>query len=222
MFFLNLLFPRRCVSCGKLGGYFCKPCFSKIDYITSPVCPICRYPAIDGITHPGCKTAWGLDGMYAVARYKGWVRKAINLLKYKHVTDITDTLTDFLIDNYPKFLPAFDLLVPVPLHKIREKTRGFNQSLILAKSLSYKLGTSVGEGILYKTLHTEPQVKLKGKSRRTNLKRAFAFNKEKNISGKTIALVDDVATTRSTLLECAKLLKRNGAKSVWGIVLAHG
>lgn len=218
----DLLFPRRCVGCGKLGDYFCNKCLPQIEFITRPICPICIYPAIDGATHPTCLTPYALDGMYAVARYRGPMRKAISILKYKFVSDLASTLVDLFFLKFPKYLPSFDLFAPVPLHPWRERTRGFNQSALLAKSLGEKLNISVETNVLKRIRNTSPQVKLKGKKRRSNLQGAFVFHKASDISGKTIGLVDDVATTRSTLLECAKVLKRNGAKCVWGIVLAHG
>lgn len=222
MSLLDLLFPRRCVSCGKVGGYFCSNCYKKIEFIDRQICPVCAKPSIDGFTHPKCRTSWGLDGMYAFVHYKGPMKDAIHLLKYRFVSDLVDSLTDIFIRYYPKNLYKFDYLVPVPLHKKREKERGFNQSLLLARSLSEKLNIPVLAQILIRSRYTVPQVDLKGKDRRLNLQKAFAFLPNADIGGKSIGLVDDVATTRTTLVECAKVLKKQGAKNVFGLVLAHG
>lgn len=222
MHVLDLFFPRRCVSCGKVGSYFCQHCLSQIEFITHSICPVCTKPAIDGITHPRCQTPWGLNGMYAMAYYEGPIRKAIHLLKYRFVSDLVESLVSLLVNYYPKNLPQFDFLTFVPLHPKREKFRGFNQSALLTQILGKKLNIPTREKILKRIRFTKPQVELKGKVRRTNLHGAFACSKESNAAGKTIGLIDDVATTGSTLFECAKLLKRAGAKSVWGIVLAHG
>jgi ComF family protein len=185
------------------------------------ICPICAKPSIDGFTHPRCRTSFGLGGMYAACHYKGPIKDAIHLLKYRFVSDLVDSLTDVYIKYYPKNLYKLDCLVPVPLHKKREKERGFNQSVLLAKSLSKKLNLPV-LNILIRTRYTKPQVDLTGKDRRSNLQNVFLPLADAKVREKSIGLVDDVATTRTTLLECAKVLKKQGAESVIGLVLAHG
>ena len=219
---LNLLFPRRCVSCKRLGSYFCNSCISKIDFINYQICPVCAGNAIGGATHPGCLTPWVLDGMFALAHYKGPIRDAIHLLKYRLVSDLSKELVDILFFHYPKTLPRFNAIIPVPLHPKREKARGFNQSTQLAKHMSYKLKAPVYGNLLKRIKHSSPQVKLKGKDRVNNIKGAFSYNSSRSLKNLTISLVDDVSTTRATLLESAKVLKRNGVGQVWGIVLAHG
>lgn len=219
---LDILFPRRCVSCRKVGSYFCKNCLQQIEYITHPICPVCARPAISGITHPRCLTAFSLDGMYAVAHYQGPIRNAIHLLKYKFVSDLVESLISLIVTHYPDTLPKLDYLTFVPLHPRREKFRGFNQSMILAQRLSKKLNIPFKNNILKRVKKTKPQVELKREERRTNLRGAFSCVNKEDVKGKIIGLVDDVATTRSTLSECAKVLKRNGAQIVWGVVLAHG
>ena len=221
LYVLDLLFPRRCVSCGKVGGYFCQSCYKKIEFVGRQICPVCAKPSIDGFAHPRCRTSFGLGGMYAACHYKGPIKDAIHLLKYRFVSDIVDSLTDVYIKYYPKNLYKLDYLVPVPLHKKREKERGFNQSLLLAKSLSKKLNLPVLD-ILIRTRYTKPQVDLTGKDRRSNLQNVFLSLADAKVREKSIGLVDDVATTRTTLMECAKELKKQGAESVFGLVLAHG
>ncbi len=222
MNFLDFLFPRRCVSCKRIGDYFCLKCLSKIEFITRPICPTCGRLSIGGMTHPRCRTAYGIDGLFALACYKGPIREAIHLLKYKFVRDIGEALISLFISCYPQTLPQFDLLVPVPLHKKREKERGFNQSLLLAELIGKSLSIPVKDNILARTRLTKPQVNLNVEERKVNLRAAFDCQVKADIREKIVGLVDDVATTRSTLIECAKVLKRNGVKKVWGLVLAHG
>lgn len=160
--------------------------------------------------------------MSATCHYKGPMKDAIHLLKYRFVSDLVDSLTDIFIKDYPKDLYRFDYLIPVPLHKKRERQRGFNQSLLLARSLAKKLNIPVLHEVLVRLRYTKPQVDLAGKDRRTNLQNVFSCVTNADIKEKSIALIDDVATTRTTLIECAKELKKQGAKSVFGLVLAHG
>ena len=166
---LDLLFPKRCVSCGKLGNYVCFKCFQKIEFISFQICPYCGRSAIDGKTHPRCKRSWGLDGLYFNTRYKGPVKDAVHKLKYRLVTDLARFWIDILYQEKPKALPNFDYLVPVPLHPKRERERGFNQSEIIAKILGKKWTIPVSRNIIKRIRHTRPQVELERKERKTNL-----------------------------------------------------
>lgn len=221
-FFLNIVFPRRCVSCGKVGAYFCKNCIKKIDYIEMPFCPICQRAAIDGATHPICKTPRNIDGLFVLSHYKGPIKAAVKLLKYQFVSDTVETLTDLLIDAYPKYIPKFDMFTSTPLFPKRFKLRGFNQAELLANSLGRKLKIPVNNKILIRVNFTKPQVDLRGDERRNNIRNSFICRDSEAIKGKYVGLIDDVSTTGATLFECAKVLKSNGANIVWGIVLAHG
>lgn len=218
---LDLLFPPRCVSCGKVGKYICKKCFSKIDFIRHQICPICLKPSIDGVSHYKCGTKYTIDGMFALAHYQGPIRDAIHLIKYRSVYNLSRSLVDLLSDHL--YLPCgLDLLTAVPLHHKRERERGFNQSYILAKHLGKKLNIPLSSNILTRIKNNKPQVKLKGEERRENVRGIFKVSDREEIVGKRVGLIDDVATTCSTLRECASNLKRSGVRLVWGIVLAHG
>lgn len=220
--FLNLIFPRRCVGCGRLGGYFCDQCRKQIVFIKHPICPMCEKVALGGVTHPKCRTLYSLNGLYAASKYFGPVKQAVHLIKYRLVKDLVQFTMDELFASMQFPIPAFDYIVPVPLHKKRHRYRGFNQCDLMAKLLSEKLQTQLLEDALVRTQDTKPQADLKRQDRLTNIHHAFSCNDPSSVQGMTIALVDDVATTCATLRECAQVLKRAGAKTVWGIVLAHG
>lgn len=219
---LNLLFPRRCVSCNKIGRYICRNCREKISFLKFQICPICRCPSLNGLTHPRCRTGFSLDGIYVPAHYSGPVKKALHLVKYRFVSDLIEELMDILLNNLPVFLIQFDYLVPVPLHPKREKDRGFNQSFLIASFLSKSLKVPVLSHLLLRKKYTAPQFGLKVKERNLNVKDVFQIHDPQKMRNKKIILIDDVATTFSTLKECTKVLKRNGASSVFAVVLAHG
>ena len=222
MSLLNLLFPRRCVSCGKMGRYFCSNCFKKIKYIDRSFCPVCRRYSFDGSVHAACLSPWSLNGLTVMAHYKGPVKQAIKMIKYRYVSHLAEELSGLFLEKYPSFLNKLDILVPVPLHHQRERERGFNQSLIIARCLGKNLNISVRDDLLKRKRHTRPQFGLKINDRKTNIRDAFRSYHSEVISGKKIGLVDDVATTFSTLRECAQELKKSGARSVWAFVIAHG
>jgi ComF family protein len=108
-----------------------------------------------------------------------------------------------------------DYLVPVPLSKERMNSRGFNQSEILAKEINWRY-----KNLLIKTKNTIPQARSKRAQRLTNLENAFEVCSKYDIRNKNIVLIDDVCTSGSTLMECAKVLKLAGASKVIAIVWA--
>ena len=219
---LNLLFPRRCVSCNKLGSYICNNCRKQIKYIEFPFCPVCRYPSLYGLIHPRCERVYSLDGLFVPTHYSGPVKKAIRLMKYRFVSDLLQELTDLLFNNLHPFLKSADYLVPVPLHPKKEKERGFNQSILIAEYLGKIINLPVRPDVLSRIIYTKPQFGLRVQERKTNVKNIFTVFHTEIVCNKKIILVDDVATTFSTLNECTKTLKRNGAASVFAVVLAHG
>ena len=112
-----------------------------------------------------------------------------------------------------------DLLMPVPLHPRRLRSRGYNQSALLAKGLSKKLGLEMDQRLLVRTRNTPPQVNASRDDRRENVQGSFRCVGP--VLGRAVILVDDVATTGSTLSACATALKAAGAASAWGLVLAR-
>lgn len=114
-----------------------------------------------------------------------------------------------------------DWVVPVPLHPFRVWWRGFNQSELLARPISEKLGIRYGNGLLRRVRNDPKQVGLSGRRRWENVRGAFAASNPAVVKGKTILLVDDVMTTGATLSECARVLKRAGAEKVYGLTLTR-
>ena len=114
-----------------------------------------------------------------------------------------------------------DLMMPVPLHPKRLRERGFNQSLVLARYAAPLLGAELDFLSLRRIRYTRPQTGLKITERRKNVRRAFEIVDRMAVKGRTILLVDDVATTGNTLNECARMLKRAGSKEVFCLTLAR-
>ena len=219
-FLLDFIFPKKCVGCGKFGQYFCKGCFAQIEFVEKPICPVCQRQAIEGRVHPGCSGKYRLDGLVVACRYSGPVKRAIAKVKYKWVWDIEKIFVELLVKNLWRFdLPENVILVPVPLHFKRKNWRGFNQSEILAKSLASKFNVEYLE-LLIRKRETRTQVGLTRDERKENVRGAFKIMAEAR--GRSIILVDDVFTSGATMAECANVLKRAGAKSVWGMAVALG
>lgn len=226
---LDLIFPKTCVGCKKTGTYFCPVCIQEIKQ-GDLVCPFCERSSIGGITHPVCRRKYGLDGLWSLGIYENPLRKAIQKLKYKFVEELSLILTDILIEYLAKYSPIFLdkikkdrgegwILTPVPLHWMRQNSRGFNQASLVSSLIAKKLGLKYQE-ILIRAKNTKTQVKKDAYQRRENIKNAFVLTKPYTLNA-NILLVDDVWTTGSTLKECCYILKRSGAKVVWALTLAR-
>lgn len=123
----------------------------------------------------------------------------------------------------PLFEAAASLLVPVPLAPKRLKERGFNQALLLAAALGKTLSLPVDTNTLLRVKETKSQVECETpKERQENISGAFALRENSNLKGKTILLVDDVYTSGATMNECARLLRKGGAREIWGVAVAKG
>lgn len=157
-------------------------------------------------------------------RYEGVVGEALKLLKYQRALwlgpDLAAIMHKSLNAEYPRV--GFDLIVPVPLFRVRRRARGFNQSAILAHELGRRVGIKSNSGVLRRNRPTTTQTNLTASQRLSNVKNAFDFRKEKIIAGKSILLVDDVMTTGATVNACAKALKKGGAASVHVLTVARG
>lgn len=228
MHFLDLLFPRRCFGCGKVGKYFCQNCLTKIEFITHPICPVCTRSAIDGAAHPKCQTRYTLDGLTSFFRYEGIVRKAIKAIKYRFVSDLAKEFIDLIpISSFQPITHNLQptTLIPIPLHPTRLRFRGFNQAEVLGRLVAKRLNIPLKTNILKRVRKTKPQVEMKERDKRLkNMEGVFAVNQltMKQWNNETILLFDDVYTTGATLRSAASILKHAGVKKIWGVTLAHG
>lgn len=227
----DLFFPLHCFGCEREGTLACANCLNAVPETEYQECPVCRRPyQKNGVTCRDCRKATALDGLFVARPYRHrLVQKLIFALKYRFIDAALDPLTTLLaesVSHHP--LPLPDLIVPVPLHPRRLRFRGFNQAEVLAQKLMRRLlpgsPIPVRSDILQRIRFTKPQMKTDSKPERlANLSDAFAVPLEVAgpIVGKSLWIIDDVATTATTLDECARTLKNAGAKTVWGIVIAR-
>ncbi len=191
------------------------------------ICLVCNKGSFDGLTHPGCRGRYTIDGAFSAIAYKGIVKKLIYNFKYKpYLSDLKNSLVELfyesiiqqeIFQNVCKITPV---LVPIPLHAKRLRERGYNHAKLLAEGLSGKLNLQVINA-LRRTKDTKSQFGLKLKDRKKNINRAFTLNTKYSILNTNVLLVDDILTTGSTLLEAARVLKRHRVKKVWGLTLAR-
>ncbi|KKR29404.1 MAG: putative amidophosphoribosyltransferase [Candidatus Woesebacteria bacterium GW2011_GWA1_39_8] len=219
----EILFPAKCLDCGREGCYICNSCLSKV-HAARLFCPMCDKPAVDGFTHARCLKKYGLDGETSFWRYEGVVRKALLALKYKFAYKIANELVTAsfgLCKERQAFMPKNAIIVPLPLYIRRENWRGFNQSEILCSQLAKFMNLRIVNNLLIRTKNVVSQTKLSKDKRAQNVRGVFSinpkFSKEVNNS---VIIFDDVYTTGATMKEAAKTLKRFGIKQVWGLTMA--
>lgn len=227
---LDLIFPVRCVGCGGEGDFCCASCRFKL-YSVPPTCFVCKKMVPGkgkiptGRTCESCQKKSCIYAFLSPLRYQeSTVSDLIHALKYQRVREIDGALAGILADYIARFgvkVPKGALIVPIPLHSSRKRTRGFNQAELIAWRLGERLGLSVEAEVLRKVKKTTPQVELLAEERRKNVVNTFAAPNASLVLGKTIFLLDDVKTTGATLEEAARVLKEAGAKRIWAITVAH-
>jgi ComF family protein len=225
---LDISFPKFCLNCGREGNYFCEDCKSCIEISPNIYC-LCEKPKILSKTGKCnlCRQR-NLDGLYSALPYQNnLVKKIIHNFKYEpFIKELSKTLSFLMIEHlqmlYSK--PDFSsfVFVPTPLHIKRLKWRGFNQSEKIAKEIAGYFKADVLSDVLIKNKGTSPQMELSKEKREKNVKNAFSVKNTEVIRNKKILLLDDVYTTGSTMEECARVLKKTGAKEVFGMTIARG
>ncbi len=220
--FLEILFPVCCVSCDEEGEWFCESCVKKVQLNEKQFCPVCWTESLGGRVCGNCESP--LAGIRVAASYERnpELAEAVKTLKYKFSENLIANLVEVLMKAISvKNYEAERVVSFVPLHSKRLRWRGFNQAELLAKRVSANLDLPL-EDLLIRKKNTPQQAKLSREERLSNLHEAFEISLEFTFKGKTVILVDDVSSTGSTLMECAKTLKEAGVKEVWGLVLARG
>ncbi len=217
---LDLIFPKACASCGRVGAYICEECAKQIKEVEFQICPVCTKAAISGITHPKCKTKLSLDGLRSFVYYSTPVPQALYRLKYKFVKNFAVDLINKLNLSLPDLFLDF-YLTPVPLYVRRQNWRGFNQAEVMTELLAHRLKISPKSNILERKKSTKSQVGLSRRERAENVRAAFECSDKEFVRGRQFLLLDDVWTSGATLKNCATVLKRSGAFAVWGLTLAR-
>jgi ComF family protein len=222
---LDFIFPPLCHICrsfipGAGELHICPECRDRLPLVKSPLCTLCGIPFIGAGDNHFCGQCQTHPPHFESARahllYEESARELIHYFKYNHKTHLRRPLALLALEGLTKFITgqAPDVIIPVPLHRSRLRTRGFNQAVLLGGLFSSRLSIPMLADGLTRTRPTEPQIELSAEDRRKNVKGAFAVNRPDRIVGKRILLLDDVMTTGSTVNECAKVLIKAGAPSV--------
>ena len=218
--FLDLLFPLRCLGCGREGSLICSSCCQSLPRIKQPFCQRCGTPLSEGNLCPTCIShPLTIDGIRSVFLFGGTIRLAIHQLKYRHIKAMAAPLGELLADYLRSYPLPGEVVVPVPLHPKRVRERGYNQASLLAIEMGKLTGLPADEGSLLRIRDTVTQARTASAAeRRSNVRDAFVCRQ--GLHGEKILLIDDVCTTGATLDACATALRAAGAGSIWGLTVA--
>lgn len=216
-----MLYPPTCVGCGMRGYRFCPRCTAQVKTLGNNVCQICGEP---GIYDDFCKRCSDHTPAFHAIRswgiYEEPLNRAIQALKYKRNLPLGYIFASNLVPIYKDQGWSLNLVVPVPLSKRRKRERGFNQSEYIAQPLARQLGITYRPNALVRLRDTKSQVGLSLTERRTNVQNAFKAD-SRLVTGNSILVVDDVATSGATLDACAEALLDAGAAVVYGLTVAR-
>ncbi|MBE7037801.1 MAG: ComF family protein [Ruminococcaceae bacterium] len=206
-FIINIFLPKRCIYCGKILDY---------NALLS-ICKKCVIPALAKEKPRRDFIEKYFDAVLCATYYEKHIRYAMIKFKFKSITSLADTFSHMMLIKVKedwRFLTS-DIITSVPLSDKRLKERGYNQSHLLAKNLAPKLDMPYNEKLLVKVKDIPRISKLTLSQRRKIVRGVYKFDNNFDIRGKKIILIDDIFTTGSTANECARILKKNGAQSVF-------
>lgn len=227
---INLFFPRRCPVCGDIaqpfGELICPGCVKELSPVRQPACKKCG-KEVEGVRQEYChdcaRHPRTFEQNFALLNYNAAASRSMSAIKYKGRREYLDFYSQAACRRFARVLGrlSLDVLVPVPVHPSRRRSRGFNQAEILAEKVGRQLGIPVCPNGLKRVKKTLPQKELNPQERLLNLRQAFAPGALPE-EAKTVLLVDDIYTTGSTVEACARVLRGMGAEKVYGLTLCVG
>ena len=206
----ELFFPDNCLLCRQFLNsrhqrQLCPGCLARLEFNPQP------------FGRQSTSQLYAFDQAWSVCLYNETAQKLLHAFKYNSKTSLTKTFVPLMIDFIDRHhipLQKFDLISPVPLHPVRLRERGYNQSTLLSLSLSRHYGVLHTENLLIRQKETQTQTELGAKQRWTNMEGAFKMKNSTDVEGKSIVLIDDLYTTGATLHNAAQTLKTAGAARV--------
>lgn len=221
---VNLLYPRRCPVCQDIvtpaleHPYVCRECRKELPYLTGFRCLKCG-KEIEREEQEYCGDCIRIPKHYIqgypVFRYEGALKSGMTAFKYHNRREYAEFYGEAIWSAHGRELcqRKLDMLIPVPIHRHKLRTRGYNQAELIARALSRRMQIPCHAKLLSRIVDTRPQKELNDKERLNNLKKAF-FLQENGVELKRVLLVDDIYTTGATIEACTQVLLAAGASQV--------
>jgi competence protein ComFC len=218
---VDWVFPPECGGCGKVGSSWCPDCSSKLIMLQDPVCLKCGLPIPKIGICSSCKlNSFPFESLRSISEYTEPMRSAIIRMKKHSDYDLGLSLSKYLVSMFHTLNWKIDAVVPVPINKSHLNMRGYNQTDLFAYPFSLAIHSPYRPKLISRIRETRSQVGLNALERYENVKGAFKADPFYT-SGKKILIINDVATTCSSISACSEALLGAGAKSVYGITLAR-
>ena len=203
---LDLLAPHSCRGCGRIGTILCNRCKKYILSQKCHICPICKTPTINN----ACKNCTDLPAAYIIGERSGLLGDLVHGYKYNSIRALAHPLAEMLASTLPVLKNA--VLVPLPTATHHIRARGFDHTLLLAKSLSKITGYETRP--LLVCAKNTVQVGTNLETRKLQATNAYTVAATNLDSRPTYVLIDDVWTTGASMLSAVKKLRQAGAKSI--------
>ena len=223
---LPIIVPLRCPvreAAVPFGRAICPSCYRQLPFVGSCTCYSCGKPVSD----PGQEYCYDCRvfsksflGGCSLLIYDRMTQPAMVRFKYHNQRVLADFFSDEILRRYRSLFRSWKInaVVPVPIHRIKYKKRGYNQAALLSSRIAYGLGLSHISDLLIRKVNTLPQKQFGSQARLANLTDAFSFNKQYSGDVSSIGrllLVDDIYTTGATMEACTRVLNRAGIKDVY-------
>lgn len=181
----------KCIACNKetimRKNSLCSTCWSEISFIN-------------------CKE---VEEIVSIISYNEIAKKLIHLFKYKSPWALCNLFSSWVYLTNSSLIKNYDVIIPVPMHKYKLMTRGYNQTVVLAQKVAKMHGKQLFNNLLIRTKNVVSQSLLDQKSRLSNVTGTFGIKNGNYLTNKKVLILDDVVTTGSTMMECIRTIKLN-------------
>ena len=202
---LEYIFLPSCGICGELGnGYLCNKCGKELE----------KYKIDEYTILYNKEVGDSIEKMH-IFKYEDMVRKMLLQYKFNDKSYLYKTFCEIVVNNKKifDFIKTYDIIIPVPMHKVRIKERGYNQSELISKEISKNSSIKMYKDVLIKIKNNKIQSKLKGKDRVENTKNVYKLINAEKINNRKVLIFDDIYTTGATINACiSEIAKANPSK----------
>lgn len=225
---IDYLFPPRCYSCYELNVVvdgFCGECWTKFNFISRPYCVVCgtmfNICVLEDQVCAKCLT-WQphYDKSRSLMKFDEYSKHVVHAFKYYDKTNLAKTFSKLICNRYISEIKDVDVVIPVPMHKLKRLFRMYNHAHLLALEISKTINKPLCWNVLIKSKWTKSQTTLTKAQRLKNLAGSITLKLPEIIKNKKVLLVDDVKTTGATINKCSKILKQGGASEVYVVTIA--